>query len=217
MVVADRALANEYARVINEVGEEMVGFVSAEVPLTYILSQPGVLTVTEAPVDVMAEWGICETALQAAIADLAQMREAEGTALQKDLQQHLDALLACLSDVEAAAEGINDRIRQRLEARIRRMIGDRYEPQRIVQEAALLADKGDIAEELARLRSHCDQFSEALAASEPIGRRLDFLLQEMHREVNTIGSKAAENPISHRVVEMKSVLERLREQAANVE
>jgi uncharacterized protein (TIGR00255 family) len=217
VVVADKALADEYARAINEIGEQMVGFMQREVPLTFILSQPGVLQVIEAPVDVMTEWDICETALQAAIADLMQMRETEGVALQKDLQQHLDLLVAALGEVEAASQGINERIRTRLETRIRRMLGDRYEPARVVQEAALLADKADIAEEIARLRSHCDQFHEALAGEDAVGRRLDFLLQEMHREVNTIGSKAAEHPISHRVVEMKSILERMREQSANVE
>ena len=80
-----------------------------------------------------------------------------------------------------------------------------------------LAEKADVSEELARLLSHCEQFGQALDAQEPVGRKLDFLLQEMNREVNTVGSKAAEHPISSRVVEMKSVLERMREQAANVE
>ncbi len=217
MVTVDRGLAEEYARVINEIGDKMSGFLQKDAPLTFILGQPGVLTVSEAPVDVMTEWGVCEVALQAAIADLTQMREREGEALRRDLEQNLAQLANGVGDVEAATEGINDRIRQRLEGRIRRMIGDRYDANRIIQEAALLADKSDISEEVARLRSHCDQFGEAMAAADPVGRRLDFLLQEMHREVNTIGSKSAEHPISHRVVEMKSVLERMREQSANVE
>jgi uncharacterized protein (TIGR00255 family) len=217
VVVADKALADEYARVINEIGERMVGFMQREVPLHFVLGQPGVLTVTEPAVDPMVEWDVCETALQAAVADLIEMRNAEGGALQKDLRQNLDALIAAIGEVDAVQDGINDRIRQRLDGRIRRMIGDRYDSARIVQEAALLADKADISEELARLRSHCDQMSEAFTANEAVGRRLDFLLQEMHREVNTIGSKAAEHPISHRVVEMKTILERMREQSANVE
>ena len=217
VVLADRELAEEYARAINELGESMVGYLQKEVQLEFILAQPGVLTVSEAPVDVMTEWEICETAMQAAVSDLMTMREAEGQALTKDLRQHLDLLMAAIDEVGAASDGINDRIRQRLETRMRRMLGDRYDAQRIVQEAALLADKADIAEEIARLRSHCEQFGEALSAADAVGRRLDFLLQEMHREVNTIGSKAAEHPISHRVVEMKSILERMREQSANVE
>jgi uncharacterized protein (TIGR00255 family) len=217
VVVADRTLAEEYMRAINELGEGMVGFLQREVPLTFILGQPGVLTVTEAPVDVLSEWPVCETAMQAAITDLMQMREVEGEALRRDLEQNLTGLLETLGDVEAASDGINDRIRQRLESRMRRILGERFDAHRILQEAALLADKSDISEETTRMRSHCEQFSDALRNADAVGRRLDFLLQEMHREVNTIGSKAAEHPISHRVVEMKTLLERMREQSANVE
>ena len=145
------------------------------------------------------------------------MREKEGSALKVDLEDHLTALLKCLADVESHVSGINDRLRHRLETRLRKLIGDKVDGQRLVMEAAILADKADVSEELARLRSHCVQYRDGLNSSEPIGRRLDFLIQEMHREVNTIGSKAAEHPVSQRVVEMKSVLERMREQSANVE
>lgn len=217
-IQCDRALVAEYARVIHDLGTSLTGTAAAkDVGLGFILTQPGVLTATEAPVDVLVEWDVCETALQAAIADLATMRATEGEALRKDLAGNLIEMNACIDEVEASSEGINDRIRHRLESRIRRMLGDRYDAARIIQEAALLADKADISEEITRLRSHCDQFADALESEDAVGRRLDFLLQEMHREVNTIGSKAAEHPISHRVVEMKSVLERMREQAQNVE
>lgn len=216
-VVANVGLAHEYARVINELAEEMVGFVGREVPFTFILQQPGVLNVTDAEVDVMAEWSIIETALQSAIQDLLSMRRQEGSAMQADLRGLVGEIRTVLAEIEASAAGINDRVRHRLETRIKRMIGERFEPWRVAQEVALLADKADVSEEITRMRSHCDQFDEALDASEPIGRRLDFLLQEMNREVNTIGSKAAEHPISQRVVDLKTALERMREQAANVE
>ncbi|MEQ1507357.1 MAG: YicC/YloC family endoribonuclease [Myxococcota bacterium] len=216
-VVANSGLANEYARVINELTAEMVGFVAREVPFAFILQQPGVLTITEADVDVMTEWDVVEAALVAAIEDLRTMRRQEGIALGVELGGFVTETRTLLAEIETHAAGINDRVRQRLEARIKRMIGDRAEPYRIAQEVALLADKADVSEELARMRSHCDQFADALAADEPVGRRLDFLLQEMNREVNTIGSKAAEHPISQRVVELKTALERMREQSANVE
>jgi len=105
----------------------------------------------------------------------------------------------------------------RLVERVTRLIGERVDAARVAQEAALLAEKSDIAEELARLASHLAQATEALAGDEPVGRKLDFLLQEMHREINTIGSKASELAVTNRVVEMKGVLERMREQAANLE
>lgn len=216
-VVADPGLANEYSRVINELATEMVGFVGRDVPFTFILTQPGVLTITEAEVDVMAEWGVVETAISAAVTDLVAMRRQEGIALCEELKGFLAEIRTQLGDIEAVSEGVNERLRSRLEARIKRMVADRYDPYRIAQEVALLADKADVSEEIARMRSHCDQFGEALDAQEPVGRRLDFLLQEMNREVNTIGSKAAEHPISQRVVDLKTTLERMREQSANVE
>jgi uncharacterized protein (TIGR00255 family) len=216
-VIADTGLANDYMRVINEVAEQGVGFVSRDVPFTFILSQPGVLQVTEAEVDVMAEWGVVETALQSAIDDLLQMRTTEGKTIHTDLTTYLGELGTAVAEVEAVAVGINERLRKRLDGRMRRMLADRVDPYRVAQEAAILADKADVSEEISRLRSHCDQFAEALAMEEPVGRRLDFLLQEMNREVNTIGSKATEHPISRRVVSMKTVLERMREQTANVQ
>ncbi len=217
VVRANQALANNYATVINDVVEGMIGFMKREVPLTFVLGQEGVLEVVEDEVDVMSEWPVLDAALDAATQDLQRMREVEGQALYEDLQTYLGELRTTVAEVEAAAVGVNERLRARLERRMARLLGDRADTNRVVQEAAILADKADVNEELARLRSHMDQFSDALESSDSVGRRLDFLLQEMNREVNTIGSKAAEHPISHRVVDMKSTLERMREQSANVE
>lgn len=216
-VIADADLANEYAVVINEVAQQMLGFVAREVPFTFILSQPGVMTITEPQVDVTLEWDVVEIAVQAAIADLLQMRESEGQAIQREFTKMLDELRTVVGEVEAASKGINERLQQKLQRRVARLVGEGVDPLRVAQEVALLADKADVAEEIQRLRSHCDQFIDTLGGEEPAGRRLDFLLQEMNREVNTIGSKAVEQPVSQRVVVMKSVLERMREQSANVE
>lgn len=216
-VVADVALARDYARVVQELAGQVGGALTRDVSLTFVLSQPGVLGLTEAEVDVMGEWEIVETAVQSAIEHLLAMRRAEGQALARDLGGLLGELRQLVAQVEEAASGIDDRLKQRLEGRLQRLLGERVDPWRLAQEIAMLADKADVSEELARLRSHCDQFEEALAADEPVGRRLDFLLQEMNREVNTVGSKAAEHPVHRRVVDMKAVLERMREQSANVE
>ena len=217
VVIADQGLADEYARVINQLVEGMVGFMHREVPLTFILSQEGVLNVEEAHADVLKEWSVLEAAISSAMTELQEFRETEGKALYVDLQTHLAELRTLIAQVEAVAVGVNERLRQKLESRMARLLNDRADEARIVQEAAMLADKADVSEEVTRLRSHCDQFSEAMESTDSVGRRLDFLLQEMNREVNTIGSKASEHPISHKVVDMKSVLERMREQAANVE
>lgn len=216
-VVADAGLAEEYAKAIQTITDKIDAFKKAEVPLTFILSQPGVMSIAETPVDVMLEWDIVEIALQAAITDLLQMREKEGHALHADLSRQLLEARTLVGEIEAASKGINERLRKKLTKRISRLMTDQVDPYRLAQEVAYLADKADITEEIARLRSHCDQFASALGESEPVGRRLDFLLQEMNREVNTVGSKASEHPVSERVVLLKSVLERMREQSANVE
>jgi uncharacterized protein (TIGR00255 family) len=215
-VQVDLALVDQYRRAMAEIAKRVQRDFS-EIPLAALISQPGVLLTGEAEADALAEWDLCEVAVQSALNDLAAMRGVEGVALVQDLRRNLDMLLRLCAEVAESADGVADRIRQRLEERLHRLMTERMDPTRLAQEVAILADKSDISEEIARLGSHCEQFSQALAADDPVGRKLDFLLQEMNREINTIGSKAAEHPIAARVVEMKSVLERMREQAANVE
>lgn len=215
-VTVDFALVDQYRRAFAEIAKRVQRDPS-EVPLAALISQPGVLVAGEAEADALAEWDLCEVAVQAALDDLTAMRATEGQALALDLRRNLDTLLRLCAEVAESAEGVADRIRVRLEERLARLMNDRADPARLAQEVAILADKSDISEEIARLGSHCEQFAQALVADDPVGRKLDFLLQEMNREINTVGSKAAEHPIAARVVEMKSVLERMREQAANVE
>lgn len=215
-VTVDVALVDQYRRAMMDIAKRLQRDFS-EVPLATILAQPGVLVAAEAEADALAEWDMCEVALRAGLDDLASMRAKEGHALALDLRRNLDELLRLCAQVAESADGVAERVRARLAERMHRLIGDRLDPVRLAQEAALLADKADISEEIARLGSHGEQFAQALVADEPVGRKLDFLLQEMNREINTIGSKSAEHPISARVVDMKSVLERMREQAANVE
>ncbi|HMV67131.1 MAG TPA: YicC family protein [Myxococcota bacterium] len=185
--------------------------------VAWVLAQQGVLNVNTEDVDVMGEAEVLRAALEAAITGLREMREAEGRALYADLDKHLVRMLHEVDAIDVLSPDLHSRLKTRLESKVKKLLGERYEPWRVVQEAALLAEKADVSEEIARLKSHGVQFKEALERDEPIGRRLDFLLQEMNREINTIGSKAAEHPVSNRVVEMKSILERMREQAANVE
>jgi uncharacterized protein (TIGR00255 family) len=214
-IVPDLALVDQYRKAVAEVANRLQ--VDAIAPLDFILAQPGVLMTADADPDALAEWDLLETALLAAAEDLDRMRSTEGEALRVDLERHLTEALRLHAEIASHAEGIAERLRARLEERLLRLLADRLDPNRLTQEAAVLADKADIAEELSRFNSHCDQFTEALNAAEPVGRRLDFLLQEMNREVNTIGSKAAEHAVSTRVVDLKTTLERLREQAQNVE
>lgn len=216
-VQPDIYLAERYYKAIKLVAQRLQR-PEEDIPLALIVGQPGVLTTIETEADALTEWELCSTAVQAALDDLLQMRKAEGEALHRDLRWQLDEMLRLRAEVAANSEGIAERLRSRLEDRLLRLVADRrLDPSRLAQEAAILADKADVSEELVRIESHCNQFGDALASGEPVGRRLDFLLQELNREINTVGSKAAESAVAERVVEMKSVLERMREQVANVE
>jgi uncharacterized protein (TIGR00255 family) len=215
-IVPDPHLAERYLKAANDVAKRLAR-PTEEIGMTWVLSQPGVLNTIEGETDAMSDWDIVQTAFELAMEGLLDMRSEEGNALAADLNAHLEQLEALQAEVSAHSEGIVERLERKLGQRLERLLRDRVDPHRLAQEAAILADKADVAEELARISSHCNQFRNAVASSEPVGRKLDFLLQEINREINTIGSKAAELEISARVVEMKSVLERMREQSANVE
>ena len=214
-VVVDKAMAETYHETLSELARSLG--VEPEVDLNYLAGLPGVLVTVEQEVDVTGEWYVVETALSAAAKHLGEMRAKEGEAMHKVLTDLVGELDDLRQKVALEADGVASRLRLKLMDRLNRLVGDRVDPDRLAQEAAVLADKADIAEELARLESHNKQFIAALRRPEPIGRRLDFLAQEMNREINTIGSKAAEHAVSSLVVDMKSTLERIREQVANVE
>lgn len=212
----DLGVVDQYQRAAAAIAAR-TGQDSSTIPVATLLTLPGVVTTADSEPDALAEWALVEVAVGAALEELAAMRSREGEALAIDLRKHLLELDRLRREVESVGAGLVDRVQARLTERIHRLVAERADPARLASEAALLADKADVSEELARLGSHIEQFGAALASDEPVGRRLDFLLQEIHREVNTLGSKAAEQAVSSRVVEMKSLVERLREQAANVE
>jgi len=148
------------------------------------------------------------------------MRAAEGQALSKDLTGRLERLSEIRSRIAALAEGLVPAWRDRLLARIAELLpGSELDSQRLAQEVAVYADRADISEELVRLGSHITRMRETLEmpSPEPVGRRLDFICQEMLREVNTIGSKASDNDVGGLVISAKEELERIREQVQNVE
>jgi uncharacterized protein (TIGR00255 family) len=158
--------------------------------------------------------------VEAAGAQVVRMREEEGKRLEIDLRQRIEAIEAALARVEIRAPERLESERARLSAAVQELLGStRLDEGRIAQEIALLAERWDVNEELVRFRSHNELFVEFLDANseEPVGKRLSFLVQEMHREANTIGSKANDAGIAHLVVAIKDELERLREQVENIE
>jgi uncharacterized protein (TIGR00255 family) len=161
-----------------------------------------------------------ERAFDAAVGRLEEMREREGKALAKELSQRLQLLRGLSVEAKGLSHGAAERQLVRLRERVGRLLADTNatpDTGRLETELALIADRSDVTEELVRLASHFDQFEALLAEGQPVGRRLEFLLQEMSREVNTLGSKSQDVKLSHLVVELKSQLEKIREQVQNVE
>jgi len=164
-------------------------------------------------------WELATKALTGAVEKLLEMRKSEGANIWADLSERLRQIESITKDIGGRAPGIIDEYRERLKERIDSLLptGSEVDEQRLLTEVAVFADRVDIAEELARLESHIQQFDALARQGSNVGRRLDFLLQEMFREITTIGSKARDAQISHEVVEVKGLLEKMREQVQNVE
>jgi uncharacterized protein (TIGR00255 family) len=183
-----------------------------------VAGQSNVVRLEEPVVDVPAATLAAEAAVAEALQGLVSMREREGTALATDLTARLHRVAELVRELQELAPRAVEDYRDRLAARLAELsAGAGVEPQRLAQELALFAERTDVAEEMTRLESHLAQFRRLLASSEPAGRKLDFLLQEMNREVNTAGSKFQSAEASMRVVELKAELERIREQVQNIE
>ncbi len=159
-----------------------------------------------------------EPALQAACEAAAEMREREGEAIQTELETCLSRVDGWVTKIASRADEVGEALRDRLSRRLSGLVADvGVDPARVDQEVVLYADRMDVTEEISRLRSHIAQFRDSLERSGPVGRKLEFLLQELAREANTLGSKATDGEISPWVVELKTELEKVREQVLNVE
>ena len=178
---------------------------------------PDVMTVTEAEEDQEAVKALIQTALTAALDELCAMRAREGASIRADLSARVDAIEAMTAEVEARYPQTVEAYRQRLKSAVEELAGSVTDESRLLMEVALMADRSAIAEETVRLRSHVQQLRMLLDASEPVGRRIDFIVQELNREVNTISSKSQDIPITRLTVDMKAEIEKLREQVQNIE
>jgi len=187
--------------------------------LAWVLERPGVVSREEQePVSPEDGWPLLHEALQRALADLCARREAEGAALAQDLRGLLAALGEHVGVMADRAPAALARKQQRLRERVQALLGAQpIDEARLATEVAMWAEKTDISEELARLHAHRDEFARLLDEGGPVGRTLDFLIQEMHREVNTVGSKADDLELSQAAIAAKSALEKIREQVQNIE
>jgi uncharacterized protein (TIGR00255 family) len=219
-VELDLAVAERYLAAARALRERHG--VGGELDVPALLALPGVARVVERELGEEAARGALRAALGAALDSLAAMREHEGAALDRELRGRLDRLEALTREVEERAGQVQRAVRDRLRKRAEQLREETglLDEARLHQEVVWAADRLDVTEECVRLHSHVAQFRsllDAAGAGQPAGRRLDFLLQEMGREANTIGSKSADAPIAHQVVDLKTELERIREQVQNVE
>jgi uncharacterized protein (TIGR00255 family) len=212
----DLALADAYARAF-EALRARLGLPGA-VTLADVAAADGVLRLDEPALDLEAARAALRTAMTQALEALVAMRAREGEALATDLAGRLDGTEALVSRAAALVPQTVEHHRKRLAERVEELTrGIPLDPSRLAQEVALFADRTDVTEEVTRLRSHLAQARNLLKGGEPAGRKLDFLVQEMHREVNTIGSKSQSAEIAAIVVTAKAEVERMREQVQNVE
>jgi uncharacterized protein (TIGR00255 family) len=215
--VLDRERARAAFRALTELRDELAP--GTEVPLSLLGSIPDLfVSPVDREIDRLRE--STRAAFDAAVKALDAMRAHEGKALAEDLMKRVASVRRLARDVERRAPDVVEAHRKRLRERADRLRASTdidVEPGRLEQEIAMFAERSDICEELTRLESHCAQFSALLASDDAVGRRLDFLLQEMAREANTVGAKSPDAQISHAIVEVKADIERMREQVQNVE
>jgi uncharacterized protein (TIGR00255 family) len=215
LVRADVALARGYAQALEQVRTALG--IAEPVSLALVAALPGVLVAGEGTGDSEALWKALEPGVSQAAAALVEARAREGASIAADLGAHVDALEAHASALRKLTVDAPVQQQKRLLERLSRLSAEGVDPQRLAQEVAMLADRADVSEELSRLSAHLVEIRRLLDEPGPQGRRLDFLVQELNREVNTIGSKSQSAEVAARVVEAKSVIERIREQVQNVE
>lgn len=217
VVEIDEQLAREIKRIAGRLADELG--MEAGLSIAQLLQFEGVIRIRQADADPERVERVINRAVAGAVQGLLDMRTREGEQLAADFLERLGKLGGLVERMAERSPLVAEDYRERLYRRLQDWLDGQAEldESRLVTEVAIFAERANIDEELVRLRSHIKQFADALQVEEPVGRKLDFLVQEMNREVNTIGSKANDLTLSRLVVEAKSVLEQIREQAQNVE
>ena len=212
----DPILAERYLLAIQQIAKRIQKEAS-DIPLTTIMQQPGVLHIEEDLPDANAEWVLVSTALQAAIDHLQMHRVQQGIEKKKNLQKLVQQLQQQRSLIEENHEHIQQFLFDKLDGRLKRLLGSNIPPKRLSQEAAVLVDKSDISQELMKFRISCDQLLGILEKTEPFGRKIDFILQDLSRDINIIGAKLADHKSTATIVDIKTILEYIREEANDLE
>lgn len=215
-VEVDHSLAAGYYRALTELQER---YVLPDGPTLALLSRyQDIFSVSRAPEDEEEVWRDALEIVAPTVDSFLRMREIEGEKLKEDIMGRAAHILSMVEEVERLAPEASAVYRERLEGKIQELLGDnRFDEQRVLTEVAIFADKAAVDEETVRLRSHMAQLGTLVDSGVPVGRKIDFLVQEMNREANTIGSKSQNTDIAYLVVDIKAEIEKIREQIQNVE
>ncbi|WP_032121796.1 YicC/YloC family endoribonuclease [Clostridium amazonitimonense] len=212
----NRELLDSYMGCLNEIKERYS--VKDDISLSFISRFPDVIYVEEEEADLEDLWKEIQPLVHSAVKGLVAMREKEGIKLREDIQNNCNNIKKELDKIELKSPKVVEEYKLKLEERIKELIGDaKVDENRLSMEIAIFADKASIAEEITRLNSHIGQLSHTLALEEPIGRKLDFIVQEMNREANTIASKSSDLEITNWILNVKNNIEKIREQVQNIE
>ena len=215
-VLVNHSLASAYVTALQELKERYQ--LPDEPSLALLSKYSDIFSVHKAPEDEDAVWEAVRQVADQAIASFLKMREAEGARLKADILEKAGEIVALVDQVERHTPETVEHYRERLKAKIEELLQDnRFDEQRVLTEVAIFADKVAVDEETVRLRSHFQQLQRLVDSDGPVGRKIDFLVQEMNREANTIGSKSVNSQIAYLVVDIKALIEKIREQVQNVE
>ncbi len=215
-VLLNHPLASGYVHALRELAERYD--LQDDISVSTVARYSDIFSVHKSPEDEDAVWASVQKAADEALEQFLKMREAEGQRLKADVLSRADTIMGLVGQIETRSPQTVAEYRERLQQKMEELLGDTtIDEQRLLMETAIFADKVAVAEETVRLRSHFKQMQEMLDSGEPIGRKLDFLVQEMNREANTIGSKAVDSQIAYMVVDIKAEIEKIREQIQNIE
>ncbi len=215
-VLVNHPLAAGYVQALRELADRYD--LKDDISVSTVARYGDIFSVHKAPEDEEAVWKSVQQAADEALANFIHMRETEGERLKADVLSRADTIMKLVDAIEERSPQTVAEYQEKLRLKIQELLGDTsVDEQRLLTETAIFADKVAVAEETVRLRSHFRQMSEMLESGEPVGRKLDFLVQEMNREANTIGSKATDSQIAYMVVDIKAEIEKIREQIQNIE
>lgn len=215
-VNVNKTLAAGYVKALKELSERFG--LKDDISAVTLSRYPDVITLHKASEDEERIWNAVKTVAETAVSKFIEMRETEGCKLRGDILSRADYIIECVEFIEGRSPETVREYNEKLKQRMKELLGDAaVDEQRLLNEAAIYADKIAVDEETVRLRSHISQLREFMNSSEAIGRKLDFLVQEINREANTIGSKAQDVDIAKKVIAIKAEVEKIREQVQNIE